>query len=177
MAEIPEAARRARQMYADGVPTRTILAETKLSLHSFYNWINGRASKTAQPVLLPLPKRRLVRHLRINPGDRRSLIERMMRSAERQVADIELRVGAPRHDREKDARMLAVLARAIRELTAVDALNSNLEREAGKTRARDDDPVPEDMDEFRNELARRLEAVLESRAPDGSARPPESEMD
>jgi hypothetical protein len=177
MVDIPEAAQRARQMYADGVPTKAILAETKLSLHSFYNWINGRASKKAQPVLLPLPKRRLVRHLRVNPGDRRSLIERMMRSAERQVAEIDLRVGSPRHDREKDARMLAVLARAIRELTAVDALNHELEREAGKARAANDDPVPEDMDEFRRELARRLEAVIAARAPGGSARPPESEVD
>jgi hypothetical protein len=177
MAEIPEAAQRARQMYADGVPVKTILAETDLTLHSFYNWVNGRASKTAQPVLLPLPKRRLVRHLRINPGDRRSLVERMMRSAERQVAEIELRVGSPRHDREKDARMLAVLARAIRELTAVDALNHDLEREAGKTRARNDDPVPEDIDEFRNELARRLEAVIAARAPGRSAGSSELEVD
>jgi hypothetical protein len=164
-------------MYADGVPVKAILAETELTLHGFYNWVNGRASKTAQPVLLPLPKRRLVRHLRINPGDRRSLIERMMRSAERQVAEIELRVGSPRHDREKDARMLAVLARAIRELTAVDALNRDLEREAGKARAANDDPVPEDMDEFRNELARRLEAVIAARAPGRSAGPPKSKLD
>jgi hypothetical protein len=177
MTEIPEAAQRARQMYADGVPVAAILADTKLTLHSFYNWINGRASKKAQPVLLPLPKRRLVRHLRINPGDRRSLVERMMRSAERQVAEIELRVGSPRHDREKDARMLAVLARAIRELTAVDALNHELECEAGKKRTRDNDPVPDDMDEFRNELARRLEAVIAARAPGRSTRPPESKLD
>ena len=177
MTEIPETAHRARQMYADGVPTRTIMAETKLSLHSFYNWINGKASSKAQPVLLPLPKRRLVRHLRINPGDRRSLVERMMRSAERQVAEIELRVGAPRHDREKDARMLAVLARALRELTAVDALNKELEQEAGKTHARNDDPVPEDIDEFRNELARRLEAVIAARAPERGDRTPETEVD
>jgi hypothetical protein len=177
MVEIPEAAQRARQMYADGVPVVAILAETKLSLHGFYNWVNGRASSKAQPVLLPLPKRRLVRHLRINPGDRRSLIERMMRSAERQVAEIELRVGSPRHDREKDARMLAVLARALRELTAVDSLNKELEQEAGKARARNDDPVPEDIDEFRNELARRLEAVIRSRAPGRSAGAAESGVD
>jgi hypothetical protein len=174
MAEIPDAVQRARQMYADGVPVKAILAETKLTLHGFYNWVNGRTSAKAQPVLSPLPKRRLVR---INPGDRRSLIERMMRSAERQVAEIELRVGSPRHDREKDARMLAVLARAIRELTSVDALNSEMEREAGKTRAANDDPVPEDIDEFRNELARRLEAVIAARAPERSTGAPESEVD
>jgi hypothetical protein len=164
-------------MYADGVPTRTILAETKLSLHSFYNWINGRASSKAQPVLLPLPKRRIVRHLRINPGDRRSLVERMMRSAERQVAEIEQRVGSPRHDREKDARMLAVLARAMRELTAVDALNEQVERGRAKQSEYADDLPPEDTDEFRNELARRIRALVASRTADGGDDPPQSALD
>jgi hypothetical protein len=111
--------------------------------------------------------------LRITPGDRRSLVERMMRSAERQVAEIELRVGAPRHDREKDARMLAVLARAMRELTAVDALNRQLESAAKNPNDTkqapvvDDDPPPDDMDEFRNELARRIRAFVESRTDAG----------
>jgi hypothetical protein len=172
MTEIPEAAHRARQMYADGVPTRTILAETKLSLHSFYNWINGRASSKAQPVLLPLPKRRIVRHLRINPGDRRSLVERMMRSAERQVAEIELRVGSPRHDREKDARMLAVLARAMRELTAVDALNIELARKnPGDVRPAQDELPPDDIDEFRNALAQRIEAIVAAGGEEGDEPP------
>jgi hypothetical protein len=167
MAEIPEAARRARQMYADGVDTRTILAETGLSLWGLYNWLDGRAKRKGEQLLPPLPKRRTVRHLRIAPGDRRSLVERMMRSAERQVAEIELRVGAPRHDREKDARMLAVLARVMRELTAVDALNRQLESADGSgakdTPIVDDDPPPEDIDEFRSELARRIEAFVAER--------------
>ncbi len=46
MAEIPEAAQRARQMYADGVDTRTIKAETGLSSWGLYNWIDGRASRS-----------------------------------------------------------------------------------------------------------------------------------
>jgi hypothetical protein len=91
----------------------------------------------------------------------------MMRSAERQVAEIELRVGSPRHDREKDARMLAVLARAMRELTAVDALNRDLERanesDTKQAPVVDDDPPPDDIDEFRNELARRIEAFVADR--------------
>jgi hypothetical protein len=173
MMEIPEAAQRARQMYADGVDTRTIRAETKLSTWALYNWIDGRASAKGEQLLPPLPKRRIVRNLRITPGDRRSLVERMMRSAERQVAEIELRVGSPRHDREKDARMLAVLARAMRELTAVDALNRDLERASTATDnpsnapVVDDDPPPDDIDEFRNELARRIEAFVASRTDGG----------
>jgi hypothetical protein len=168
MAEIPEAAQRARQMYAEGVDTRTIMAETGLSTWTLYNWLDGRASRTGEQVLEPLPKRRIVRNLRITPGDRRSLVERMMRSAERQVAEIELRVGSPRHDREKDARMLAVLARAMRELTAVDALNRDLERvkepapeveKSGKA----DEPVPRDIEELRRSVSQKLQAIIAER--------------
>jgi hypothetical protein len=165
MAEIPEAAQRARQMYADGVDTRTIMAETGLSTWSLYNWLDGRASRTGEQVFEPLPKRRIVRNLRITPGDRRSLVERMMRSAERQVAEIELRVGSPRHDREKDARMLAVLARAMRELTAIDAMNRDLE--GAKTppagaynSGSSDEPVPRDVDELRRSVSRKLQAII-----------------
>jgi hypothetical protein len=144
------------------------MAETGLSTWSLYNWLDGRASRTGEQVAEPLPKRRIMRNLRIAPDDRRSLVERMMRSAERQVAEIELRVGSPRHDREKDARMLAVLARAMRELTAVDALNRDLERSSTASDNTpnepvvDDDPPPNDIDEFRNELARRIEAFVAS---------------
>ena len=180
MAEIPEAARRARQMYADGVDTRTIMAETDFSLEKLYNWLDGKSSRHGEQLLPPLPRRRVVRHLRISPGDRRSLVERMMRSAERQVAEIELRVGSPRHDREKDARMLAVLARAMRELTAVDALNRQLDSAANtpsdtkQAPVVDDDPPPDDIDEFRNELARRIRAFVASRADERLPSDPES---
>ena len=168
MVDIPEAAQRARQMYADGVTTRAIMAETGLTLHGLYNWLDGRASRNGEQLLPPLPKRKVIRHLRITPGDRRSLVERMMRSAERQVAEIELRVGAPRHDREKDARMLAVLARAMRELTAVDALNRDLERvkePAPKTdkSGNSDEPVPRDVEELRRSVSRKLQAIIAER--------------
>jgi hypothetical protein len=171
MAEIPEVAQRARQMYADGVDTRTIMAETDFSLEKLYNWVDGRASRKGEQLLPPLPRRRVVRHLRISPGDRRSLVERMMRSAERQVAEIELRVGSPRHDREKDARMLAVLARAMRELTAVDALNRDLERAKDPAPDTDksgqsDEPVPRDVEELRRSVSRKLQAIIAERTGD-----------
>lgn len=169
MAEIPEAVQRARQMYADGVDTRTIMAETKLSTWGLYNWIDGRASRKGEQLLPPLPKRRIVRNLRITTGDRRSLVERMMRSAERQVAEIELRVGAPRHDREKDARMLAVLARAMRELTSVDALNRDLERVKEPAADTDksgqpDEPVPRDVEELRRSVSQKLQAIIDEQS-------------
>ena len=169
MTEIPETAHRARQMYADGVDTRTIMAETDLSLERLYNWIDGKPSRHGEQILPPLPRRRIVRHLRITPGDRRSLVERMMRSAERQVAEIELRVGSPRHDREKDARMLAVLARAMRELTAVDALNRDLERVKETAPNADksgnaDEPVPRDVEELRRSVSQKLQAIIDEQS-------------
>jgi hypothetical protein len=169
---IPDAALHARQMYAEGVPTRTILAETGLTLWQLYNWIEGRPRRNAEPLLPALAKRRVVKGLRISAGDRRSLVARMMRSAERQVAEIELRVGSPRNDREKDARMLAVLARAMRELSTIDALDRRLEEV--EEVARDDDnsiaaePVPRDIEELRRSVSRKLQQIIDGRA-EGSA--------
>ena len=56
---------------------------------------------------------------------------------------------------EQTARALGTLTRTLRELNA-------LLREQ-PLRAREDDPVPEDVDEMRFELARRIRAFIESR--------------
>jgi hypothetical protein len=166
--EIPDAARRARDMYAQGMPTRRILAETGLSLWQFYNWLDGRASKRAQQVLPVLPRRRVVHASRISAGDRLSLVTRMMRASERQVAEIERRIGTPDDKSDKDARTLALIARTLRELTTVDAVNRDLAgpKPANGTDAHDsgkDDAIPQDVDALRRSLARKLEAIIAER--------------
>jgi hypothetical protein len=84
------------------------------------------------------------------PLDRRTLVGRLFRAVERQIAEIERRFErdvAATPD-EKDARTLAALARTLELLIG-------LERGV----ARDtDDPEP-DLDEFRLDLARRLESL------------------
>ncbi len=58
---------------------------------------------------------------------------------------------------EQTARALGTLMRTLRELNA-------LLREHPLRARNDDDPVPEDIDEFRLELARRIRAFIESRS-------------
>jgi hypothetical protein len=160
MTEIPQAAQRARQMYAQGVSTRTILSDTKLSLHALYHWLDGRAQERGPQLLPALPRRKIIRRARISPGDRVSLVERMMRSSERQVAEIEKRIGTEADQGDKDARTLALIARTLRELTAVDALNRALDAQKPPPVDRHDDKPPDDIDEFRDELTRRIHALV-----------------
>jgi len=171
MTEIPSAAERARQMYADGATIAVIKAETGLTHHRLYHWLDGAPQKAGGSLLPPLPKRRIVKRTRISAGDRLSVVARIMRSAERQVAEIDRRIGTENDQGEKDARALALLARTIRELTAVDAMNRELEQPTmgGATHDDDDDRPPEDIDEFRNELARRIDALVASRSDGGAA--------
>lgn len=82
------------------------------------------------------------------PLDRRTLVGRLFRAAERQIAEIERRFdhvqGSPPD--EKDARTLAALARTLELLIG-------LERGVH----RDTDEPETDLHEFRLDLARRLE--------------------
>jgi hypothetical protein len=174
MTDVPENALRARQMYAGGVPVRAILAETKLTSWDLYNWIDGRANRNGEQLLEPLPKRRIIRAVRITPGDRNSVMTRMMRSIERQTAEIDSCIGVPGHDREKNSRVTLNLTRALRELTAVAALNGNVKGEPDKNTERErieEDMPPDDIDEFRNELARRIDALVASRTDEGASGP------
>jgi hypothetical protein len=84
------------------------------------------------------------------PLDRRVLVGRLFKAVERQIAEVERRFdgSAPPSLDEKDARTLAALARTLELLIG-------LEKQAGR-----DDAEPEpDIDEFRLDLARRLESL------------------
>jgi hypothetical protein len=71
---------------------------------------------------------------------------------------------APAHPREieRAARALAALTRTLRELN--ELLSAH--RAAAGRPAADDDDMPEDIDAFRNELARRIDAFVASRTGD-----------
>jgi hypothetical protein len=174
MTDVPETALRARQMYADGVDTRTILASTGLSTWAFYRWLDGMPSAKAPNLLPPLPRRRVTKSRRVTAGDRRALIARMMRAAEQQVSEIERRIGATDTQQERDTRMLAVLVRTMRDLTAADELNQALEQTAEYPQANDghtEHPLPRDVDELRRSVARKLAQIIAERGtnPDDAA--------
>lgn len=108
-------------------------------------------------------------------ADRVALVVRMMRASERQVAEVERRIATPDDQGDKDARMLAVIARTLRELTAIDALNRELtERamaDARKTRDNNDDSAPQDVEALRQSIARKLEAIIAERKDPVSGEP------
>jgi hypothetical protein len=153
-----------------------IRRQTGLSSATVYYWIdrergpdgtflfNPVPRRTAHPVGGQPAKARDAKAAANASGkpDRRGLLKRLWRAAERQINEIEDRLArvadpseAPRPEPEKDARALAVLARTLRELTALEA-------EAKKRRkAKDQDGTVRDLDTFRRELARRLDRLRE----------------
>jgi hypothetical protein len=158
----PETIAQARQMYADGVPVREICAQLGISPGALSFWVDG--GPASGPLHLePLPRRRggtaPIRRRRRLKGDRVALVARLWRTAEAQVRDIEdrlLRDAQPPDERERDARTLAVLVKTLRELSALDEAGAPPEAE-------DDDDGPRDIDEFRRDLARRMDAFVAER--------------
>jgi hypothetical protein len=167
MTDIPENAVRGRQMYAEGATTRDILADTKLSHWGLYYWLaGGPKQKNGERLLPEVPKRRMVVRRKILKENRIALVNRMMKTAERQVYEIEARLAGNKQapgERERDARTLAVLAKTLQSLTAIDALHEpKAGRRNKKQDASDDDDedfLPADIDAIRRELSERMEAM------------------
>jgi hypothetical protein len=103
-----------------------------------------------------------------NPGE---IVPRLQSAVARVLPAIEATVvrltaePMPPREMEQAARALSSLTRTLREL------NGLLGRHQAP--AADDDPVPDDIDEFRAELARRIEAFIaeETGEADGEAEP------
>jgi hypothetical protein len=159
----PAAGAQMRQRYLEGVPVSRILAEFGVSLGTLYFWVDGGPTD-AGPRLPPLPRRRpavMGKRRRPLKTSRVSLVARLWRTAERQVRDIEERLALNQQDppeRERDARMLAILVKTLRELSALDALEP---APAGTPDGEDD--MPRDIDEFRHQLTRKVEALIARR--------------
>jgi hypothetical protein len=164
MTDVPENAVRARQMYCEGATTRDIIEETGLSHWMLYHWIaGGPKNKDGERPLPPLVKRRMVTRRRILKEERLTLVNRMMRAAERQVGEIEQRLagsGQEIGERERDARTLALLAKTLQSLTALDALH---EKDAPTRKASKNESIPRSIDELRRSVAAKLAAIVAQR--------------
>jgi hypothetical protein len=158
----------ARRLYAEGKTIEEICAASGISnLTVLYRCLDGRYPDGSGVMPAKLPRRREGARMRDRAGSRSALVARMWRTAERQVEEIEDRLavaGIELAERESNARTLAVVAKTLRELAAVD----EADKPRGGTKQApdnniDDDPVPRDIDEFRRELARRINALVDSR--------------
>jgi hypothetical protein len=108
------------------------------------------------------PEQRLAMALRIQ-----RVVEREMDAMERILAVIQ---PADQIEAEHGARTLANVSRALREIKALTELESETPPDEA-----DDDPVPRDIDEFREALACRIEAFVASRrAADDGGVPPDA---
>ena len=165
-----------RAAYAAGeLSVDDICRQFKVNSDTLYYWVKG-GPPTGARHLPPLPLRS-AGVARAAPGGKRAmLVKRMWRTAELQVRDIEQRLkhAMPEPlERERDARVLAVLAKTLRELSALD----ESEQDNQTIVPEDDDPVPRDIDEFRRELARRIHALVDSRTDGRTPGEPETGMD
>ncbi len=90
----------------------------------------------------------------VNSAQRRRMTARLFAAFERQVRDMEARLAAldGREADDRDARTLATLAQTLDRLVGLDA-SLKAPDDGGST---DDEP---DIDEFRRDLARRLETI------------------
>ncbi len=127
--------------------------------------LKAPAAETTPQAEPKSPRRR-----RAPTGKRATIVRRMWRTAEAQVRDIEERLlhdAQEPGERERDARMLAVLSRTLRELIAVDEAQRNSATPSDRSCRHDGfrdsetgDSMPRDMDEFRRSLSRKLEALV-----------------
>jgi hypothetical protein len=166
----PEAIALARQRYVEGVAVAAILGECAMSLGTLYKCVDGWP-ESGSPRLPALPRRRIVtgKRRRALRGQRVSLVARLWRTAERQVRDIEDRLARSQQlpdERERDARVLSVLVKTLRELTALDAAKTGANSQSEASPA--DDDIPRDIDELRRELSRRVDILRQRRAAAGT---------
>jgi hypothetical protein len=149
-----------RRRYAEGVPIRVIVAESGIkNLNILYRCFAGHYPDGSGINPAPIPQRRQGVRVRHRLGSRAALVSRMWRTAERQVEEIEDRLavaGIELAERESNARTLAIVAKTLRELAAVD------DKPRGKETAKDDDDEapPRNIDDLRRALAEKLEAFV-----------------
>lgn len=154
----------ARAMYVEGFTVARICSQCLMSLGTLYKCLDGIPFGPDGLRFPPVPRRRNIlgkrrRALRADPV---SLRNRLIRTAERQVRDIELRLsqtGRSGDERERDMRMLVSVMRAVRELGGAE---SGARPRAGGAFAPFQEPprTEKDVSTMRVELARRLAALV-----------------
>lgn len=127
------------------------------------------------PTREPAPPLRLIGKIaRDAPvAERTALALRLQSAVERELSAIDRVLAtlgrADSLEAERAARVLASLARTLREIVTLSTPESAADDDA------DDDAIPRDMDEFRRELARRMDAFASARAGAGVRNDAEAE--
>jgi hypothetical protein len=153
----------ARRRYRENAVVDDILGETGLSLGMFYRCVDGLYDDGSGLPAQPLPRRHPHRGRRpaLNRV-RATMADRLWRTGESYVKALEERLA--RTDlsegaREGDARVFAIMVRAMRELMETGASAAPPQPQA-QPKAEDDDPVPDDIDEFRRRLSEKIDRLV-----------------
>lgn len=141
-----------------------VAVPTLLRLVALNGWARRRRGRrpaaplapAPSPAPPPAPASSLREPAPASPAARRRLVGRIWAAADAQMADVERRMRASGESGadERDARIMAVLVRTVRDLVALDG---EIEGEATKDDERPNGVTP---DALRDELVRRLEARL-----------------
>lgn len=160
----PEEVVEIRRKYVANFLVDNICEQHIISRNTLYRCLDRAYDAEGKP-LPRIPRRRSgVRRQRTLKGDPAMLTLRLRRTAEGQVRAIEDRLA--RHEqepgeRERDARMMALLARTLRDLVAVGKQEKELEK--GIAAAKDEEADVRDIDEFRRDLLRQMDAIAARR--------------
>ena len=95
------------------------------------------------------------------PGSRATLVASLFRTAQLQIEEIGRHIGDAARtpaEYERDARVVATLAKVLRDLSNHDAEKAGPDHDDS-----DDDHGPRSIDEFRLELVRKMDAIIARR--------------
>jgi hypothetical protein len=163
----PEQVALARGLYVEGEPVKAIVAKAGLrSLGILYRCLNGDFPDGSGIEPVPITLRRSGVRIRQRIGSRGALVARMWRTAERQVEEIEDRLktaGVKLDECESNARTLAIVAKTLRELSAVDAAEMKRGKQAPKEN--NDSGVPRNIEELRRALTEKVEGFVAGGCP------------
>lgn len=172
-ASVRDAFARARQMYVDKVPLKDIYAATGLDDHDLdFALRGGPYVAPGERMFAEIKRNRIVRRQadrkkKPAAATRAAVVARLWRSAERQVRDIDKRLrqaGVEPAARERDARLMAVMVKTLRELCALDARDATNAKAGAHDGQPGYEPDHRDIDEFRRDLSRRIDAIISERA-------------
>lgn len=168
----------ARAMYVEGFTVARICSHCLMSLGTLYACLDGTPFGPDGPRFEPIPRRRNVLGQRTRPlrADPASLRNRLIRTAERQVREIELRLSLPDRpapERERDIRMLGMTVKSLRELSRLEAAAFAPGEDApGRTPdfVPGQDTFPQEFAELRRKLLEKLDAVMAEREAEETGR-------
>jgi hypothetical protein len=167
---------RAREMYAEGFTVSRILAHCQMALGTLYACLDGVPFGQDGERMDAIPRRRDVtgKRRRALKADDVSLVNRLTRTAERQVRDIETQLSARDQapvERERCVRMLASLTRALRDLAALRKQSAGARGSAKVSDDGDGETIPASIDALRQELSRRLYGMAAGAQETGASSP------